>query len=459
MPKRILTVGCQIPGGHGELVDFDSRTSLLDADFILLYPKFEPHPFDWIMSKRFRGKPRLRASDAIQARQSIDHWKRELMDALDAGKTVFAILGDPELVYFDTVSSEVHMQPNSSASSYDLFPIPITVTESVGDSMALMPDETLLRDYWREFGGQSQYRVFVDGSRYFRPLVTTLQGGRMVGAVSRFDSGGTFIAVPWMDLLRKDFLAESNEQLSWTSSAAQWGDRFTKMLTSIDSAIRSGKHATPAPEWALDDSFTTMREADLSRELLSVQGEIRELEKRREYLESKKGDEGWLKALLFEQGKPLEEAVLQAMRLMGFEANNYRDSTSEIDAVLECAEGRCIGEVEGRDNKPIDINKMRQLIVNIQEDFAREEVLKLAKGVLFGNAYRLTPPSERPAEHFTAKCMTSAQSSGIALVRTCDLFEVARELVDHPDESYAAACRQAILDASGQEVQFPTRQA
>ena len=98
------------------------------------------------------------------------------------------------------------------------------------------------------------------------------------------------------------------------------------------------------------------------------------LKKRREDIETQMTDVGWVRALLFEQGRPLENAVLQLMRLMGFEANNYRDSTSEFDVVLECPEGRCIGEVEGRDNRPIDINKMRQLIVNIQEDYSREEV-------------------------------------------------------------------------------------
>ena len=143
------------------------------------------------------------------------------------------------------------------------------------------------------------------------------------------------------------------------------------------------------------------------------------------------------------------------MSLMGFEANSYRDADSEFDAVLECPEGRCIGEVEGRDNKAIGIDKMRQLEVNILEDFERDEVSQLAKGVLFGNAFRLTPPSDRPTAHFTAKCMTAAERNGTALIRTCDLFEVAKALADNTDPDFAAACRRAILNAHGKEVEFP----
>ena len=57
--------------------------------------------------------------------------------------------------------------------------------------------------------------------------------------------------------------------------------------------------------------------------------------------------------------------------------------------MLECSEGRCIGEAEGRDNRAIGIDKMRQLEVNVLEDLSRDEVSEPAKGVLFGNAYRL----------------------------------------------------------------------
>ena len=143
------------------------------------------------------------------------------------------------------------------------------------------------------------------------------------------------------------------------------------------------------------------------------------------------------------------------MKLMGFSANRYRDSESEFDGVFECSEGRCVGEVEGKDNKAVNINKMRQLETNVLEDLSRDEVSEPAKAVLFGNAYRLRAPSERPAEHFTSKCVSAAQRNGTALVRTSDLFTVAKALSDNFDEEYAAACRAEILNTNGREVEFP----
>ena len=280
------------------------------------------------------------------------------------------------------------------------------------------------------------------------------------GISSEPRGGGRWSRCHWMDLFKQEFFSNlTQSQSRWSPVARDWGRRFIETLVSLDSTIRRRSQATPIPRWVLGEAYSTKREAELSQKLLGVQSKIAELEQGREDLEAQLKDAGWLKALLFEQGHPLEDAVLQAMHLMGFEASRYRDPTSEFDVVLECPEGRCIGEVEGRDTRAIDINKMRQLAMNIQEDFSRKEVQELAKGVLFGNANRLTPPPDRPDMHFTEKCATAAKSNGTALVRTCDLFGVARALIDNPDETYATACRQAIFDATGQEVRFPAHPA
>jgi len=86
--------------------------------------------------------------------------------------------------------------------------------------------------------------------------------------------------------------------------------------------------------------------------------------------------------------------------------------------------------------------------MNIHEDFARDEIDEPAKGVLFGNAYRLTPPEER-GDFFTQKCLTSAKRSQTALVRTTDLFAVTRYLSIKKDARFAKKCRTAILSGVG----------
>lgn len=109
----------------------------------------------------------------------------------------------------------------------------------------------------------------------------------------------------------------------------------------------------------------------------------------------------------------MEDAIFEALRLIGFKANNYKDELSEFDVVFISLEGRFLGEAEGRDNSAINIDKLSQLERNLQEDFQKDDVKNYAHEVLFGNAYRLKPPPER-RDFFTEKCLTGARRAGIS---------------------------------------------
>lgn len=138
---------------------------------------------------------------------------------------------------------------------------------------------------------------------------------------------------------------------------------------------------------------------------------------------------------------------------MGFAAAPFKESESEFDVVFESAEGRLIGEAEGKDSKAVNIDKLRQPSMNVHEDPQREEVSTPAKPVLFGNAFRLQPIAERP-DPFTKKCHSAAASSSTALVHTPDLFFALQYLLENEDPDYAKECRRALLSTTGR-VTFP----
>ena len=140
---------------------------------------------------------------------------------------------------------------------------------------------------------------------------------------------------------------------------------------------------------------------------------------------------------------------------MGFTASPFKASDSEFDVVFESSEGRLIGEAEGKDNKAVNVDKLRQLSMNIHEDLQREEINTPAKPVLFGNGYRLQSVTERP-DPFTDKCKSAAASSSTALVHTPDLFAVVQNLLEQSDQDYAKECRRAILFSVGRVV-FPEK--
>ena len=126
-----------------------------------------------------------------------------------------------------------------------------------------------------------------------------------------------------------------------------------------------------------------------------------------------------------------------------------------MDQVITSPEkNRHIGESEGKDNKDINITKFRQLLETLNADFAREDVEEKAFGILFGNPERLKEPAKRKLD-FTTKCKTGAQREKIALVKTADLFEVAKFLNENTDEKFKKECREAIHRNLGEIVAFP----
>ena len=91
---------------------------------------------------------------------------------------------------------------------------------------------------------------------------------------------------------------------------------------------------------------------------------------------------------------------------------------------------------------------------NLTEYITKEEVTEPAKGVLFGNGFRLKEPQKRDCQ-FTKKCKSTASNSNIALVNTTDLFPIVKYLKEISDKDFMKNCREALLKTKSGVVKFP----
>jgi len=208
---------------------------------------------------------------------------------------------------------------------------------------------------------------------------------------------------------------------------------------------------TPEPEWAKD--YSIPGEDEILEKIEKLQKSIEELEKDRDQLEVERESLSDLRALLYEQGKPLEEAVMRALRLMGFHAERLQKKDMENDTVLESPEGRALAEVEGKDNDAIRVGKFDQLTRVVDEDFYEHGVY--SEGVLIGNPYRFTLPDDRK-DAFTDKVRIAAERKGFGLLTTVELFWAVIRILENPDDNdFKIACRKAVLEAKGKQITFP----
>lgn len=442
-----------------EYCDFDSDTSLLDWDIVLFKPAIDEF-IDY--SSHFQGKPSLSDSSSFRLKERVEHWRREIKDAVESGKTVIVFLADLNLVYIDTDRREYsgtgrNQKTTRIVSEYDNYqciPANISPVKAKGSAMRITPrGSELIASYWKEFEKHSKYKVILSGDKV-PTCITTKSGEKSVGAIYKSkNSSGALIFLPDIDFYDDAFLEGKDDRQVWTEEARVFASKMLKAVVAIDKTLEKEGESTPEPEWVKDEQYELDKESKVKASLLKTEERLEKLQSQKGKLLEELRDLSRLRSLLYEKGKPLEHSIIDALSIIGFTAEQYHDTESEFDVVFESKEGRLIGEAEGKDNKPINIDKLRQLEMNIHEDLERDEVDKPAKAVLFGNAFRLEPVGSR-SEPFTAKCKSAAVRSSTALVFTPDLFRVARYLSNKKDARFAARCRKAILKTT-ELVVFP----
>ncbi|MGY5806099.1 hypothetical protein ACXHXG_00175 [Rhizobium sp. LEGMi198b] len=452
-PKKVVVVEVELNSDNVERIDFDSKHTLLDWDVIVFFPDIANMLNH---SESYQGKISLNENDSFRLKERCEHWRREIKLALDAGRTVICYLEELKEIFVDTgqrnysgTGKNRHTTRLVSLySNYESLPVSLKPRNASGSSMKLSPKASVLSQYWSEFGGESTFEVTLHGSPP-TASITTKAGDQVVGGIYRTTSGGNFVTLPMLTFYQDDFFSGGD----FNETAKVFAEKIIHSWLGIDASLRSETELTPAPQWAEGGVYLLHAEASLKAKLLEAEQRLTEAQKQKEEAADSLLEAGSLRALLYEKGAPLEKAIIRALTALGFEAESYKDAESEFDVVFRSAEGRLLGEAEGKDNKPINIEKLRQLSMNIHEDLARDEVNTQAKPVLFGNGYRLQAPSER-GQQFTDKCVSSAKSSGTSLVATTDLFRVAKYVSDSDDTAFAALCRAALLQASGM-VAFP----
>lgn len=450
-------MGFELPGDDFEYVPFDSDQSLLDADIVLFEVGFGEH----VPTEGYQGEPLFSHSRSVRVVQNLQHWRSELAAATSAGKVVIVFLAKP-LSYFQytgqqqfsgTGRSRVTTNIVGRVESYSAVPNVISAEAKSGREVRLTKDAGYISGYWKEFEEYSAYEAFI-GGKFTHVLLTTKMGNKTVAAAVH--GKGVLLLLPPIRYDEEGFTKydSKKEETFWTAEALKFGKSLAAALATLADVALGGRLVTPPPAWALDSSFSTAKEAALLAEISGVTRKITQLQQHRTDLEQQLAEAGSIRALLYEQGKPLEQAVRDALVVLGFSAVPFAVSDSEFDIVFQAPEGRFLGEVEGKDNRAINVDKLSQLERNLHEDFAREGVTEFAKGVLFGNAERLTPPARR-GETFTGKCISGAKRAHVALVRTPDLFDPVRYLRNQPDAPYAKECREAIFRADGELAVFP----
>ena len=458
--KRIFSIEANIPNTNVEDIPFESDTSLDDADIILYRPSFG---IQFMFSgERYNGLPILSQDSSYRTYSRIRHWKSEIAASINSGKLIVVFLDKPveyyrytgERKYSGTGRSRVTTNVVTSISSYDAIPLVQRAEAKTGERMELNSSYPILKPYWAALAHLHKYRCAFEGD--FDSLITSRAANKTVGGIHEHN-GGAMLLLPMHAFGEDEYYTENDEgEEIWNERAFQIGHQLISEICSIADALKSENAKTPPPDWSKLDDFRLEKERKIEFEINAKAELIQQTRNEIFGLEKDLSEAGKIRGVLYEQGTPLELAIIECLKAFGFQADQFEDDSSEFDAVFKSAEGRCLGEAEGKDKTHINISKFQQLERNILEDLGRDDVEEPAKAVLFGNAFRLSAPGDR-GSFFTEKCMQAAVRTGTALVRTPDLFAPAQYLLEHPEDTeFAKKCRTVIFDTRGDVVAFPT---
>lgn len=388
--KKILTIGFDLADESAEYSSFDNNISLLDWDVILIRPDI----YSYINRKEstFQGNPCLSDNDSFKLKAQSEHWRREIKTAVEHGKLVIVYLCDKTPVSIATGEKRTsgtgrNQKVTRIVTSYDNYqfvPCELALTSGKGREMKLSNNGSqIVSSYWKQFSAKSTYTVTIESNNTTK-LILTKNGDKEVGSLIRSDnSNGALLLLPDMNFYQDEFINDENE---WTSKGELFAKELIREVVLMAKLINSSGDITPPPNWVESEKFMLKQEITAFESLLKVEEKIQAIQKEKEQILSQTKDLARLRNLLFEKGKPLEHAIIESLMLMGFSVSQFDNGESEFDAVFVSEEGRFIGEAEGKDNKAINIDKLRQIALNIHEDLKRDEVMVPAKsGVVSEN--------------------------------------------------------------------------
>lgn len=421
------------------------NTALMDYDILIFHPN--------LFYKKSNNK-----SYSYEEYNNINlEWSNKIYEFL-CNKNIFIFATKPTQLSSKTIYSPVRTSYIYTSDIFETILKFINKKEEYG-KVILKKTNGILDNFYNRFKELLQYnityeKVMLNNTLFNRSLSTNSQinsqsidiftgrdKNKILSSIIKIDNGGNILLLP-------EVVFEETKDLT----------DLLNIIVEIDKKLKNIKN--PKPQWLENnENYSISISESIKSKLANIDKEINKLNENKEKLNQNLEKEEQIKDLLFENGKPLENAIIEALRILGYEAENIYIDNNEIDILAKSPEGEIFCcEAEGKDNNAIDITKFRQLSdnLNMYKDNYPDDT---TYAILFGNPYRLKDIEERIEEPFTKHCLNRAKDNNVILIKTTDLFFVIRDIKNCNDnkkiEEYKKKCREAILNSKGKIVVFP----
>lgn len=354
-------------------------------------------------------------------------WSNKIYEFL-CNKNIFIFATKPTQLSSKTIYSPVRTSYIYTSDIFETILKFINKKEEYG-KVILKKANSILDNFYNRFEKLLEYHIFYEKVIFndtlfkdTRPIRVTINSqsidiftgrdkNKILSSIIKIENRGNILLLPEVV-----FFEETKDLTD-----------LLNIIVEIDKKLKNIKN--PKPQWLENnDNYSISISESIKSKLADIDKEINKLNEKKTELNQNLEKEEQIKDLLFENGKPLENAIIEALRILGYEAENIYIDNNEIDILAKSPEGEIFCcEAEGKDNSAIDITKFRQLSdnLNIYRDNYPDDT---TYAILFGNPYRLKDIEERIEEPFTKHCLNRSKDNNVILIKTTDLFFVIRDI-------------------------------
>lgn len=458
MATRVLTLDVYLDAPNVTHENFRSAATIFEYDVVFWDPAntLETYQFS-VGDPYYKGDPRIADHETSSLAQDIIRRRSEFEEFIEMGRTLVIFTAPAQHFWYDTGKRDKsgtgrNQKVTTIVNRMDLMEaaIPAKFRAAAAEGTRISARQSSFRSLLSGAPDRWWYRAILE-EYPGEPLAVVTGTSKCVGSIKRYPKGGMLLLLP--DLQGPDHPDNSDgveeldadepsvplEELTEEPEEDLGDDKASLELITWVESLRT-QNGEASPPWLQryqfpEDAETTHKIAELEAKKAEILAKIEALEGGKEI------SDAW-KRLLYATGDELEIQVLEAFRILGFQAE--RGPEGRADIVLRLDTKNAVVEVKGLNSSAAEKNAAQL------EKWISEEMLSGSghvKGILVVNSYRHIPPQERSSPAFPHQMVTFSTPREHCLVTSVQLLAMVRAVLEDP--SRAPSIREKLLDTTG----------
>ncbi|CAM5677747.1 hypothetical protein STENM36S_08171 [Streptomyces tendae] len=458
MATRVLALDVYLNAPGVTHDNFRSAATIFEYDVVFWDPAntLDTYQFS-IGDPYYKGDPRIADHETNSLAQDLIRRRNEFKEFITMGRTLVIFTAPAQHFWYDTGKRDKsgtgrNQKVTTLVDRMDLMEaaIPAKFRVSPAEGARISARQSSFRPLLSGTPDRWWYRAILE-EYPGEPLAVVSGTSKCVGSIKRYTDGGMLLLLP--DLQGPDHPDSSEnveeldadepsvplEELTEEPEEDLEADKASLELITWVESLRTQNREAPPP-WLQRYQFS--EDAETARKIAELEAEKAEILAKVESLQGDKEISDAWKRLLYATGDELETQVLEAFRILGFQAE--RGPEGRADIVLHLDTKHAVVEVKGLNGSAAEKNAAQL------EKWISEEMLSgsgRVKGILVVNSYRHIPPEERSSPAFPHQMVTFSTPREHCLVTSVQLLAMVRAVVEDP--SKAPSISEELLDTTG----------